>query len=87
MAGLAEASRKLGLKAEGMQAGREALSQIEMPAIAWINADHYIAVFSTSGEGVEATVVVQDPNKTGEETIPLEKLLRLCSGYLLLVYR
>lgn len=85
--GLAKAAQKVGLKAEGVQVSREALGRIEMPAIAWVNEDHYIAVLAMQGEGTQATAVVHDPNSAAEQTIPQERLLSLCSGYLLLVHR
>lgn len=87
MAGLASAAEKLGLKAEGMQVSREALSRIETPALAWVNQNHYVAVLSLKGDGPEATALVHDPNQSGEQTIGQEQLLRLCGGYLLLVHR
>ena len=87
LAGLAKAARKVGLKAEGVQVSREALSQVEMPAIAWVNENHYVAVLATQGEGAGATAAIHDPNTTAEQTISQEHLLSQCSGYLLLVHR
>ena len=87
MAGLAKAAHSLGLKAEGVQVSREALEEIELPAIAWINERHYVALLQISGEGNEATATIHDPNKAEEETMSKERLLRMCSGYLLLIHR
>ena len=86
MEGLAKAAEALGLKAEGVQVSREALSQVPMPALAWTNGSHYIAVFSVQGDGEEATATIHDPNQPHEQTLAKEQLLRLCSGYLLLVH-
>jgi ABC-type bacteriocin/lantibiotic exporter with double-glycine peptidase domain len=85
--GLAKAAKALGLKAEGVQVSREALARIEMPAIAWVNGNHYIAALSVRGEGDQGTALIHDPNAAREQTIPQEQLLRQCSGYLLLVHR
>jgi len=41
-------------------------------------------VLKLEGSGDSATATIHDPNSAGEETIPQEQLLRLCSGYLLL---
>jgi ATP-binding cassette subfamily B protein len=87
LAGLAKAAKALGLQAEGVQVSRDALAQIEMPALAWVNGNHYIAALSVHGEGEHGTAVIHDPNAASEQTIPQEQLLRQCSGYLLLVHR
>lgn len=87
MAGLAQAAQAAGLKTEGMQVSREALPDQDMPAIAYVNNNHFVAVLSVAGSGDSGTAVIHDPNSAGEETIPQERLLRLCSGYLLLVRR
>ena len=85
--GLAQAAQAVGLKAEGVQVSREALSHVEMPAIAWVNENHYVAVLATQGEGAQATAVVHDPNANAEQILSQEQLLSQCSGYLLLVHR
>ncbi len=86
MEGLAKAAEALGLKAEGVQVSREALSTVPMPALAWTNGCHYIVVFGVQGDGDQATAQIEDPNQPHEQTIAKEQLLRLCSGYLLLVH-
>ena len=87
LAGLANAAKFVGLKAEGVQVSREALPDQDMPAVAYVNSNHFIAVLSTQGQGERGTAVIHDPNNVGEETIPQERLLRLCSGYLLLLHK
>ena len=87
LAGLAAAAKAVGLKAEGVQISREALQEVELPAIAYTNGSHFIAVIVLQGRGESATATVQDPNAAREETLSQERLLRLCSGYLLLVKR
>lgn len=87
LAGLAEAAKKVGLRAEGVQVGRDALARVDMPALAWVNGNHFYAVLSTRGEGEGAEATIHDPNKAAEETISQERLLRECSGYLLLLKR
>ena len=86
LAGLATAAQAVGLKAEGVQVSREALPEVETPALAYVNGNHFIAVLALSGKGKNATARVQDPNAAGEATISQERLLRLCSGYLLLLH-
>jgi hypothetical protein len=87
MAGLAKAAKSVGLKAEGVQVSREALGQVEMPALAWVNQNHYVALLSVQGDGEQARATLHDPNKAGEETIDREKLLQRSEGYLLLIHR
>jgi len=83
--GLAIAAKAVGLKAEGVQVSREALPDQPLPAIAYANGNHFIVVLRLEGNGDSATATIHDPNAAGEETIPQEQLLRLCSGYLLLL--
>jgi len=87
LAGLQQAAQKLGLHADGVQVNREALPDTELPALAWVHRDHYIALLSLSGRGEDATATVHDPNRPAEETISQEQLLQRCGGYLLLVRR
>ena len=79
------AATQLGLKAEGVQVSREALPDMNMPALAYVNGNHFVAVLNVQGRGENATARIHDPNKAEEETISQERLLRLCSGYLLLI--
>jgi ATP-binding cassette subfamily B protein len=88
MEGLAKAAQSLGLKAEGIQTGRDALAHMQMPAIAWCG-NHYIGVLEIKGgPGDAGTARIHDPNKANEETVTQEFLLRRSQGgYLLLVHR
>lgn len=83
--GLAMAAKAVGLKAEGVQVSREALPNQPLPAIAYVNGNHFIVVRKLEGSGENATATIHDPNAAGGETISQERLLRLCSGYLLLL--
>jgi ABC-type bacteriocin/lantibiotic exporter with double-glycine peptidase domain len=85
--GLAKAAKAVGLKAEGVQVNREGWNEVQMPALAWVNRNHYVAVLELMGEGEEAIAVIHDPNEQKEKTIAREQLLRLCGGYLLLLNR
>ena len=87
LAGLAVAAKAVGLKAEGVQVSREALPEVEVPAIGYVNGNHFVEVAALAGKGESATATIHDPNAAGEETISQERLLRLCSGYLLLIKR
>ncbi len=87
LAGLERAAHAVGLKAEGVQVSRAGLGEADMPALAYVNGNHFIAVLSVQGRGDDATATVHDPNNVREQTIGQERLLRLCSGYLLLTHR
>jgi hypothetical protein len=87
MAGLAKAAEAVGLKAEGVQVSREGLGHVELPALAWVNSRHYVVVWEIRGDTGQGTATIRDPNQAQEETIPREKLLQLCGGYLLLLHR
>jgi ABC-type bacteriocin/lantibiotic exporter with double-glycine peptidase domain len=87
MEGLAKAAQGLGLKAEGIQTGREALPRIQLPAIAWYRGNHYVAVLELKGRpGDAGTAVIHDPNDPDTSVISQEILLRRSSGYLLLFH-
>ena len=87
MAGLEKAVKTAGWKAEGVQVSREALPDTQMPAIAWVNRNHYVALLELKGSGETGQAVIHDPNQPHEETISQEKLLQLTGGYLLLIHR
>ncbi|HLJ57157.1 MAG TPA: cysteine peptidase family C39 domain-containing protein, partial [Chthonomonadaceae bacterium] len=87
LAGLKRAAEGLRMKAEGVQAGREALSRLPTPALAWVRGDHYIAVLAVRGEGESGTAVIHDPNEPAERTIAQERLLQMSGGYLLTLRR
>ena len=86
---LANAAKSLGLKTEGVQVSREALHDLRLPAIGYVNGTHFIEVIALNGNGSgeDATATIHDPNLPTEQTIPQERLLRLTSGYLLSVWR
>ncbi|HLK57161.1 MAG TPA: cysteine peptidase family C39 domain-containing protein [Chthonomonadaceae bacterium] len=85
--GLAQAAQAVGLKAQGVQLSREAFSEAQMPALAWVNGNHFVAVLAITGSGESGVARIHDPNQSEAETISQERLLRLCSGYLLLIRR
>jgi len=87
MAGLTTAAQKVGLTAEGVQVSREALPEQPLPAIAYVNGNHFIVVLKLQGEGENATATIHDPNDASAVSISQEQLLRQCSGYLLLLHR
>ncbi len=69
MAGLATAAKAVGMKAEGVQTGRDALPELDMPALAYVNGNHFLAVLSLQGSGDEGIATIHDPNRAAEETI------------------
>ena len=87
LAGLQKAARKLGLQADGVQVSREALPGTALPAIAWMNRNHYVCLLGVKGSGDQGTAIIQDPNRKTEQTILQEQLLQHSSGYLLLVHQ
>ena len=87
MSGLTKAVESVGLKAEGVQVNLEALGEVEMPAIAWVNHNHFVAVLASHSEGANASIIIHDPNKLKEETVSNEQLLRMCGGYMLLIHK
>ena len=88
MEGLATAARNLGLKAEGIQVGRDALERTHLPCIAWDRGRHFIAVLALSGgPGDSGMARTHDPNLDHESLITQEELLRRSGGYLLKISR
>lgn len=87
MAGLQQAAEKLGLKAEGVQVSREALTDASLPALVWTNRNHYVALLALSGTGDQARATIHDPNRPNEETLSQEQLLQRSGGFLLIVHR
>lgn len=83
LAGLAKAAKSVGLKAQGVQMDRNALSALSQPAVAWVDGNHYVAVLQVKGD--QATV--HDPNQPEKETMPLSRLLERCGGVLLTLAR
>ena len=87
MEGLAAAAKSVGLVVEGVQTGRDALPTLQLPAVAWWQGNHYVALLALSGKGDAGTATIHDPNKIYEETISQEAFLRKSAGYLLLVHK
>ena len=85
LAGMAKAAQSAGWKTEGVQASREALPDLALPAIAWVDGNHYVSLLEMHGRGADGTALIQDPSQTNPETISQEKLLQRCGGYLLLM--
>ena len=85
MAGMVRAAMAAGFKPLAVQASRQGFSKLPMPAIAWVNGDHYIAVFSMHGKGAHATATVWDPNALAPVTLSQQSLLRMSGGIMLLL--
>lgn len=83
LAGLARAAQAQGLKAAGVQMDLPALERLSRPAVAWIDADHYVAVLSVRGD--QATI--HDPNKPEEEVVPARQVLEHSGGIFLTLSR
>lgn len=61
----------------------QALSELSRPALAWVEADHYVAVLSVNGN----RATIYDPNQPKEETITTPQLWSRCGGILLTLSR
>lgn len=83
LAGLAQAARAHGFRARGVQMNPQALSQLSSPALAWVEANHYVAVLSVNDD----RATIDDPNQTKEETISTAELWSRCGGVLLTLSR
>ncbi len=85
MTAMVRAAKAAGFNALAVQASRQGFSKLPMPAIAWVNGDHYIAVFSMHGKGAHATATVWDPNALAPVTLSQQSLLRMSGGIMLLL--
>jgi hypothetical protein len=83
MDGLSSAASAVGLKATGLQISREALAEVNLPAICWDRGNHFIVFCSYSPGEDGGKAVIRDPNASKEETISGEQLMRRSAGYLL----
>jgi len=83
MAGLAQAARAHGFQAKGVQMNPQALSRLSSPALAWVEADHYVAVLSVNDD----RATLYDPNELKEKTISTSELWSRCGGVLLTLSR
>ena len=82
LAGLAKAAQT-----EGVQVSREALPDLQTPAIAWINRTHFDTVLALQGRSDQGTATIHDPNQAKDQVISQEQLLRMSGGYMLLLHR
>lgn len=87
MAGLAAAAKAEGAAARGVQVDRYSLARISLPAVAWVNGSHFVAVLKIAGTGERDEVVVHDPGDPAETSITVRQLLTLSKGYLLVLNR
>ncbi len=83
LAGLARAAHSVGFTPRGVQVDKAALDQLDTPAIAWVNGNHYIAVLAVDGD----KVTVHDPNYPNEEKISADALIKESGGVLLTLSR
>ena len=83
LAGLSRAAQSVGLFAQGVQVDADALRRVPTPALAWVDADHFVAVTKIHDD----FATIHDPNKTGKEEVALQELLQRSGGVLLLVKR
>ena len=74
MGGPGDSRTDPGLKAEGIQVGRDALSHLQMPAIAWFHGNHFVAVLALNGGAGDAgTAEIHDPNDPRPEKVSVRR--------------
>jgi tetratricopeptide (TPR) repeat protein len=83
MAGLAKAAHAKGLKTEGLWMDEVAFRRVRLPALVWVNGNHWVAVFEVRGN----TVTFFDPAKGKQESIALSDFQSQWDGYLLRVWK
>jgi hypothetical protein len=84
--GMTKAAKSVGFLPEAVQMDRDALANLSTSAIAWVDGNHYLAVYrvNRSLQGIDYdTVTIQDPNKNTKEDILLTKLLSRSGGVLM----
>ena len=79
LAGLEKAAKTVGLQADGVQVDRDALKQLNKPAVAWLDGNHYVALLSVDGD----TATIHDPNDASEKQVAVSDLLPRTGGILL----
>jgi Peptidase C39 family len=79
LAGLEKAAKSAGLKAESLQVDKDALAQIQTPAVAWLDGNHFVALLEV-GRG---SATLHDPNDGKEKEMPLGELLSRSGGIVL----
>ncbi len=83
MAGLAKAAKAKGLKTEGLWVDETAFQHTRLPALAWVNGNHWVAVFEVN----RGQVTLFDPAKEKEETVGLPDFQQRWDGHLLRVWQ
>jgi hypothetical protein len=83
MAGLAKAAKAKGLTTEGLWVDATAFQQVRLPALAWVNGNHWVAVLEVK----QGKVRVFDPAKDGEETVGLSDFQPQWEGSVLRVWK
>ena len=79
LAGLEKAAKAVGLQANGVQVDRDALKQLNKPAVAWLDGNHYVALLSVDGD----LATIHDPNDASEKQVNVSDLLPRTGGILL----
>ncbi len=83
MMGLAQAAKAKGLKTEGLWVDAQAFQHTRLPALAWVNGNHWVAVFKVHRD----TVTLFDPAKNKEETVGFPDFQQRWDGHLLRVWK
>ena len=83
MMGLAKAAKAKGLKTEGLWVDATAFQRISLPALAWVNGNHWVAVWEVN----RGAVRLFDPAKEKEETLGLPDFQQRWDGHLLRVWK
>jgi hypothetical protein len=79
LAGLEKAAKSVGLRAESLQVDKDALAQIQTPAVAWLDGNHFVALLGVSRD----SATLHDPNDGKQKEMPLLELLSRSGGIVL----
>jgi hypothetical protein len=87
--GMILGAESLGLKSEGVQVDKDALSKITPPAVVWIDGNHYVALLKIVRNPLTDSVnaLIHDPNESQEKSLPIEELLSRSGGIVLTLRR
>jgi tetratricopeptide (TPR) repeat protein len=90
MAGLAQAAKAKGLRVEGLWVDATAFQRLRLPALAWVNDNHWVAVLEVQGDKVTLFDPASEPRRlrSGQaQTISLADFQQQWNGYLLRVWK
>jgi hypothetical protein len=87
--GLEAAAKQIGLKSESVQVDKDALENLQTPAIAWWEGNHYVVLLKINKNNFTGTTSakIHDPNSAVATALPLSDLLAKSGGIFLTLKR